>query len=185
MIRHDSYAGTPAHDPRSSLAPPARDNNEMFGHNNDVTAEAVIIEDHIAHHSGGSGQGNLHEWVADVRPPTGEAFRTTIPTPGFSTDFRHPDVGDVVSVVIDHHGKVRFDKSDPRLSLRADRARREARHGHVAAASPSLAAPGRETTDHASTSVAARLAQLQQLHADGALTQEEYTAQRQRIIESI
>jgi hypothetical protein len=158
----------------------------MFGHKHDVAAEAVIVEDHIAHHSGGSGQGNLHEWVADVRPPDGEPFRTTIPTPGFSTDFRHPIAGDVVTVLIAHDGTVHFDKSDPRLSLKAERAEHQVRHDEIAAASPgSSPRPYASAAEQPTTGVAARLAELQELHNVGAISDTEYHTQRQRIINSI
>ena len=180
----------------------------MFGKKDLETAEAVIVENHIKHHGGGSGQGNLHEWVADVRPADGEPFWTVIQTPGLALDFREPQVGDVVSVHIDHkNGHVTFDKSDPRLSLKAAEA---ARHAHFAqvAAEPVASAPtsvpaqvhvvsaaeampmlqailGSAVPAAGGQDAAGRLSRLQQLHDGGALSDEEYATARQRIIDAL
>src|SRR5258708_5819058 len=35
----------------------------MFGKKDLEAGEAVIVENHIKHHGGGQGQGNLREWV--------------------------------------------------------------------------------------------------------------------------
>jgi hypothetical protein len=145
----------------------------MFGKKDLEAGEAVIVENHIKHHGGGQGQNNLREWVADVRPLHGQAFRAVIQTPNLALDFREPVVGDVVRVLIDpKSGKVKFDKSDPRISLKAARAQEQARFEEAAAQA-------------ASPSVAERLSALQLLKDTGVLTDEEYDEQRQRIIGSI
>jgi hypothetical protein len=65
----------------------------------------------------------LFEWVADVTPSEGPPFRAVLETPGLALDFKEPERGDRVTVLIDlKTGTARFDKSDPRLSLKASRA---------------------------------------------------------------
>jgi Short C-terminal domain len=204
----------------------------MFGKKGLEAGEATIVESHVKHHSGGQGQGNLREWVADVRPVNGEPFRAVIQLPNLALDFREPMKGDVVRVLIDpKNAGVKFDKSDPRLSLKVERAREQERFKEAAAGHPGSAAvsatanhgvaptaitnfegmrvvnaadaasmlqalvPGdpqardravSELREHAATpGVAERLSALQSLKDAGTLTDEEYDAQRQRIIGSI
>jgi hypothetical protein len=156
----------------------------MFGKKDLEAGEAVIVENHIKHHGGGQGQSNLREWVADVRPVHGQTFRAVIQTPNLALDFREPVVGDVVRVLIDpKSGKVKFDKSDPRISLKAARAQKQARFEEAAAGQPGSVAELRQQA--APPSVAERLSALQLLKDTGVLTDEEYDEQRQRIIGSI
>ena len=153
----------------------------MFGKKDLEAGEAVIVENHIKHHGGGQGQGNLREWVADVRSAHGQTFRAVIQTPNLALDFREPVVGDVVRVLIDpKSGKVKFDKSDPRISLKAARAQEQARFAEAAAGQP-----GSVAASPAPDGVAERLSALQLLKDTGVLTDEEYDQQRQRIIGSI
>lgn len=94
----------------------------MFGKKYSEAGEAVIVETHVKH-SGNDGRNTLFEWVADVTPTEGPPFRTVLETPGLALDFKEPERGDRVSVLIDpKSGTARFDKSDPRLSLKASRA---------------------------------------------------------------
>ncbi|HEY1813222.1 MAG TPA: hypothetical protein VGG74_12815 [Kofleriaceae bacterium] len=59
----------------------------------------------------------VYEYVVEVHPETGAAFRAEAHEPMIATDFQHPREGDVVGVELDPKtNKVRFDKSDPRLS---------------------------------------------------------------------
>jgi Short C-terminal domain len=185
----------------------------MFGKKNLEAGEATIVEDHIKHHSGGAGMGNLHEWVADVRAPGREAFRTVIATPNLATDFRHPSQGDIVSVFIDpKDNEVTFDKSDPRLSLKAERSARNVQFQSSAtdpvaatqvvdagdaapllhalfSADPQAKARAiaelKNAAPSAGPDIATRLAELDRLKASGALSPDEYDAQRQRILDSI
>jgi hypothetical protein len=119
----------------------------MFGKKDLEPGEAAIVERHIKHHGGGIGVNNLDEWVADVRPHDGEPFRAVIPLPNLALDFREPDAGDVVAVLIDRKTRaVHFDKSDPRLSLKAQHAAADQRFTETLGAGPTdagaLAPPG-------------------------------------------
>lgn len=203
----------------------------MFGHKDLEPGEAVIVERHVKHH-GDDGRNTLFEWLADVTPANGAPFRTVLATPGLALDFREPGPGDHVSVLIDRKKDItHFDKSDPRISLKAERAEQDRRFAESAAgtfASPASIPPGQvarpqnvtnvetqvvSATDaapflqallsgdsdareqaiselraqqHLATSdVGERLSQLESLKATGALTDEEYQAQRQRIVGSI
>ena len=99
----------------------------MFGHKDLEPGEAVIVERHVKHH-GNDGRNTLFEWLADVTPVNGAPFRTVLATPGLALDFREPEPGDHVSVLIDRKKDVtHFDKSDPRISLKAERAEQDRR----------------------------------------------------------
>jgi hypothetical protein len=74
-----------------------------------------------------------------------------IQTPNLALDFREPVVGDVVRVLIDpKSGKVKFDKSDPRISLKAARAQEQARFAEAAAGRPGTVAAS-PAPDHSGT----------------------------------
>jgi hypothetical protein len=96
----------------------------MFGSKKDLEkGEALIVDRHLKRGHGGSGQNDLWEWAADVTVPGKAPFRTVLDEPNLGLDFREPDQGNVVGVLVDpktNHAK--FDKSDPRLSLKAARA---------------------------------------------------------------
>lgn len=97
----------------------------MFGKKYSETGEAVIVETHVKH-SGDDGRNTLFEWVADVTPSEGPPFRAVLQTPDIALDFKEPSQGDRVSVLIDpKKGTVRFNKSDPRVSLKAAKAARD------------------------------------------------------------
>jgi hypothetical protein len=97
----------------------------MFGKKYSETGEAVIVDKHVKH-AGDDGRNTLFEWVADVTPTEGEPFRAVLELPGIALDFKEPERGDRVSVLIDpKKGTVRFNKSDPRVSLKAARAARD------------------------------------------------------------
>jgi hypothetical protein len=203
----------------------------VFGHKDLEPGEAVIVEQHVKHH-GSDGRNTLFEWLADVTPASGAPFRTVLATPGLALDFREPSPGDHVSVLIDRKKDVtHFDKSDPRISLKAEAAEKDRRFAESAAGTPGSppsipagqiprpqdityvetqvvsatdAAPflqailsgdasAREQAiselsaqQHPATSdIGERLSQLESLKATGALSDVEYQAQRQRIVESI
>ncbi|MEY9964192.1 hypothetical protein ABIA33_002234 [Streptacidiphilus sp. MAP12-16] len=126
----------------------------MFRKKDWELGEAVIVENHIKHHGGGQGLNNLREWAADVHPVNGQPFRAVLQTPNLALDFREPGVGDVVRVLIDpKSGKVKFDKSDPRISLKAARAREQAHFEDAAAGRPgSPAVPPNPNHDGATSS---------------------------------
>jgi hypothetical protein len=97
----------------------------MFGKKDLEPGEATIVETHVKHH-GNDGRNTLFEWVADVTPTNGPPFRTVLQTPNLALDFKEPVVGDHVSVLINpKDGTAHFDKSDPRISLKADRAHQD------------------------------------------------------------
>jgi len=97
----------------------------MFGQDWD-RAEARII----ARDAKFSGDGSVatYTYVADVRLPSGETFRATLKEPTIATNFWAPDIGDMVSVLVrTKDRKVKFDKDDDRLSVKAhDAARKQA-----------------------------------------------------------
>jgi hypothetical protein len=97
----------------------------MFGGNWDK-GDATIVARNAKF--SGDGSSPSYEFIADVRPPNAAPFRATIKPPTIATDFWPPDVGAVVSVLIKaKDGKVKFDKDDARLSVKAyERARDEA-----------------------------------------------------------
>jgi hypothetical protein len=97
----------------------------MFGKKDLKPGEATIVETHVKHH-GNDGRNTLFEWVADVTPTNGPPFRTVLQTPNLALDFKEPVVGDHVSVLINpKDGTAHFDKSDPRISLKAARAHQD------------------------------------------------------------
>jgi hypothetical protein len=89
----------------------------VFGQDWDK-AEATIV----ARDAKFTGDGSVatYTYVADVRLPSGETFRATIHEPTIATDFWAPSIGDVVSVLVKSKDrKVKFDKDDDRLSVKA------------------------------------------------------------------
>ena len=89
----------------------------MFGQDWDK-AEATIV----ARDAKFSGDGSVatYTYVADVRLSSGETFRATVREPTIATDFWAPSIRDVVSVLVrPKDRKVKFDKDDDRLSVKA------------------------------------------------------------------
>jgi hypothetical protein len=204
----------------------------MFGHKDLVAGEAVIVEKHVKHH-GDDGRNTLFEWAADVSYEGGEPFRTVLQLPNLALDFREPDAGDHVSVLVDPKKRTaRFDKSDPRLSLKAATAAKNDHFaetmseavGTPAEGMPSVRGAGAQNVTFAgvqmlsasdaapflqaflsgdpnardqaisdlrthqhpdAAGVADRLSELEKLKSSGALSDTDYEAQRQRIIDSI
>ena len=96
----------------------------MFGHEWDK-AEATIV-DRSAKFTG-DGSVATYTYVADVRLPSGETFRATVHEPTIATDFWAPSIRDVVSVLVrPKDRKVKFDKDDERLSVKAYEAGKKA-----------------------------------------------------------
>jgi len=181
----------------------------MFGHDWQP-AQARIVDTHIKSTSG-DGLAMTREFVADVQPVDGPVFRATIQEPDLATDFWPPDPGDVVKVLVDPKSqKVKFDKSDPKISYkahkRAEQERFEAEAQALAAGEVVAPAVGtdaeagpRAAGDIDFTEVlrsavqarqqaldpAERLAKLQELKDKGLLSDAEFAQARQQIIESI
>jgi hypothetical protein len=97
----------------------------VFGHGWDK-AEATIV----ARDAQFTGDGSVatYTYVADVTLVSGEVFRATVHEPTIATDFWAPDIRAVVSVLVrPGDRKVKFDKDDERLSVKAvEAARRRA-----------------------------------------------------------
>ncbi|MGO9903997.1 MAG: SHOCT domain-containing protein [Solirubrobacteraceae bacterium] len=179
----------------------------MFGHDWQP-AQAKIVDKRLKSASGG-GVGGTYEFVADVQPADGPVFRATIQEPDIATDFWAPERGDVIKVLIDPKShKVKFDKSDPKISYKAHRRAAQERFDAEARATPpsvgvdaptgvAAAAAADESIDisellrsavqarQGARDPAERLAKLQALKDQGVLSDAEYTAARQQIIESI
>jgi hypothetical protein len=89
----------------------------VFGHDWDKAEATIVARD--AKFTG-DGSTVTYTYVADVRLPTGETFRATINEPTIATDFWAPSIRDVVSVLVKSKDrKVKFDKDDERLSVKA------------------------------------------------------------------
>ncbi|MGV8883729.1 MAG: hypothetical protein ACOH19_16395 [Rhodoglobus sp.] len=99
----------------------------MFGRANWEPARAVIVLVHIKRVSS-DGLTLTREWAADVTRSDGSVVRAQIDEPRWVTDFWPPDAGDRVLVLVNsRNGKVRFDMTDPQLSLKGrDKAERDA-----------------------------------------------------------
>jgi hypothetical protein len=127
----------------------------------------------------GSGRLKSRNFVADIHPPSGPVFRTTIPEPRVTIDFLFPNEGQRVSVLV-KGDKVKFDEDDPRLSRKARKTAEQDRYLAVATAAPATDTPHVDQSDPV-----ARLAKLEALKQQGLMTDAEYATARQRIIDSL
>jgi hypothetical protein len=92
----------------------------MFG-KHWTPAQGTVVDRRSAKTTG-DGMVTIYEYVVDVRTAQGELFRAQVDEPRIATNFRAPSVGDVVAVEIDEGShKVRFDKDDPALSMKAQK----------------------------------------------------------------
>ena len=115
----------------------------MFGKKDLEKGEATIVDKHPKKEGGGIGVNVLWEWAADVTVPGKPSFRTVLETPNLALDFREPERGDVVEVLVDPKtGHAKFDKSDPRLSLKAARSERDATFQEAIAEPVGTPSPG-------------------------------------------
>ncbi len=174
----------------------------MFGRDWDKAEATIAARD--AKFTG-DGSTATYTYVADVRLPSGEVFRATVHEPTIATDFWSPNIGDVVSVLVrPKDRKVKFDKEDKRLSVKAyeaakkqafiDAQRQPSGTAQVLgpqvlrADSPQaqalLAALTGSVTPVAATAED-RLGRLRSLHERGLLTTEEYAEQRHRILDEL
>ena len=115
----------------------------MFGKH--WTAAQAVVVDKRTVKTTGDGMVTIYEYVVDVTTASGEVFRAKAEEPRIATDFLSPSIGQAVGVEYepDSH-KVRFDKSDPSVSLKAVR---KARDDHFAQslAQPASTAAGTST----------------------------------------
>jgi Short C-terminal domain len=109
----------------------------------------------------GDGSVATYTYVADVRLSSGETFRATIHEPTIATDFWAPSIRDVVSVLVrPKDRKVKFDKDDDRLSVKAYEAAKK-KAFEDAQQQPTGTPPVSPTpTSQIPDAVAAKLAQL-------------------------
>ena len=146
-------------------------------------AQALIVE---ARAQRGGRDTFVHEFIADVTTASGETFRTKLEDPLFSPDFLEPDVRDVVGVEFDPKSrKVRFDTSDPQLSIRAHkRAERERfdRNLRQPAGTVPEAAVGELTPMQQLTQRHARIDELAALREQGTISDDDYRSQVRTIL---
>ena len=147
-------------------------------------AQALIIEARAARHGGGR-DSFVHGFIADVTTASGETFRAELEDPLFSPDFLEPDVRDTVGVEFDPKSrKVRFDTSDPKLSIRAHRHAERERFDQALRqpAGTPAGEPGEPTPIQQLTMRHARIDELAALHGQGSISDEDYRSQVRSIL---
>jgi hypothetical protein len=130
----------------------------MFGQGWDK-AEATII----ARDAKFTGDGSVatYTYAADVLLPTGETFRATIHEPTIATDFWAPSIRDVVSVLVKTKDrKVKFDKDDKRLSVKAYHAAKKQAFQDAKQQPAGTPSPAGSSPAQIPEAVAAKLAQF-------------------------
>lgn len=136
-----------------------------------------------------SGDGSVatHTYVADVRLTSGETFRATVKEPTIATNFWPPDIGDVVSVLVrPKDRKVKFDKDDERLSVKAhDAARSQAFRAVQEQPASEAFTPPAAQSPASDLDIEVRLRRLDALRDLGLLTPQDHAAQRQRILDEL
>lgn len=153
----------------------------MFGKNWEP-GQATIVDTHIKSTSGDGMTAN-REFAADVVPASGEPFRALIQSPTIATNFWDPSIGDVVKVLIDPKSKkVKFDKSDPKLSYKEQQKATDSKF-QASLAQPS-AAPAMSIPDRAEVAKQ-RIEDLKKLKDQDLITDEEFEAKRREIIASL
>jgi hypothetical protein len=122
----------------------------MFGHKWEP-ARATIVS-HRETKRSSQGMSARYEFVADVTPPGGEPFRTTIGMPHDpGGNFLPPAPGLTVDVLWSPRGeKVKFDMDDPTINLKAHRRGRpdQRRDAEADLAMPPGTPPGRRAADY-------------------------------------
>ena len=89
----------------------------VFGHNWEPATAKIVAK---KFKEGGERSG-VWEYVADVTPATGEAFRTTLKQPPFMSHVVWLQQGEVVNVLADVKAqRAKFDRSDPRVTGKRD-----------------------------------------------------------------
>jgi hypothetical protein len=85
----------------------------MFGRSWEP-ATATIVAKKFKESSNTSG---VYEYVADIQPASGPAFRTRLTQPTLMSHVVRLSEGDTVQVLADvKHQEAKFDKSDPKVS---------------------------------------------------------------------
>jgi hypothetical protein len=107
----------------------------MFGKH--WTPARGLIVDKRAVHTSGDGMATVYEFVVEVTPASGEAFRAKAGEPHIAMDFMDPSVGDTVGIEYDPKSHdVRFDKDDPQLSWKAHKKAKSSTFDDVLHAAP-------------------------------------------------
>lgn len=129
----------------------------MFGQDWEKAEATIVARDGKFY---GDGSTVTYTYAADVRLASGETFRATIHEPTIATNFWPPDIRDVVSVLVGSKDrKVKFDKNDERLSVKAhDAARKSSFQTSQQQPAGGLIAPA--TTPDVPDAVAKKLAEL-------------------------
>ncbi len=95
----------------------------MFG-KHWTAASGVVVDKHSVGSNNTDGV-LCHEYIVDVTAADGQLFRAKVEEPRIAIDFMEPRVGQTVGVEYDDdRKKVRFDKDDKTLSMKAYRNRR-------------------------------------------------------------
>lgn len=182
----------------------------MLGRNLE-SAEGTVVATEVAVQTAAGYEDRLR-YAVDVHPSTGPAFRVTLEEPKFIRGgFAQPSVGDVLGVLYDPKKKTaKFDTSDPRINASTQQGADKATFEAAATASPGTAPPPRSdqmqvltgvdtaqlanapslskaagTEAHKTEDPSARLAKLDDLKAKGLVSDAEYSAQREKIIDSV
>ncbi len=130
----------------------------MFGSQWDKAEATIIARD--AKFSG-DGSVSTYTYIADVRLESGEVFRATILEPTIATDFWAPNVRDTVSVLVKAKDrKVKFDKDDERLSVKAYEAAQKKKFEDLKNQPPGATPAAATASGAIPDALAAQLAQL-------------------------
>jgi hypothetical protein len=174
------------------------------------TVEGRVVATEVAVETAAGYEDRLR-YLVDIQPPGGSTVRVKLEEPKFIRGgFAQPSVGAAISVLFDPKSqKAKFDTSDPRINLSRQPDAGQAAFEAAAAASPGTpppvvnelqalgvsaageisGAPGSVGRSGSATGnqddPAARLAKLEDLKKKGLVTDAEYAAQRQRIIDAV
>jgi hypothetical protein len=145
-------------------------------------AKATIVDTHIKSTSG-DGMTVNREFSADVVQASGESFRALIQSPTIATNFWDPSIGDVVGVLVDPKSKkVKFDKSDPKLSYKEQQKATDSKFQQ--SLSQPAAAPIMSIPDRAEVAKK-RIEDLKKLKDEELITDDEFEAKRREIIAAL
>jgi hypothetical protein len=147
----------------------------MFGRDWELTTAKIVAK---KFKESGDRSG-VWEYVADVTPRSGSAFRAELKQPPFMSRLVWLQEGEVVSVLADvAHQKAKFDKSDPRVSGKG-------RHSEQSGAAPAfdrdvwiaLVQEGEEAAENAADPhLAAEINDLVDRFDSGRVNEAEYRA---------
>lgn len=154
----------------------------MFGHDWQP-AEGTLVDVRAVHSGSGEHAHVRRIFLMDVRPSSGEPFRTEVKEPLWASSFIAPAVpGEKVRLKCDPaRQEARFDDSEQKSSKKAARSADAQRYEAELQAG---IGSGPAATGDGGDDVGSRLEHLTRLHDQGALTDEEYEAQTHAILRS-